>query len=58
MAEDTKNKEEAQSTVMPEEEIFKQRKDKLERLRKEEGYDPFKQDYWDVKHKLSYVKEN
>ena len=58
MAEDTKNKDEAQSTVMPEEEIFKQRKDKLERLRKEEGYDPFKQDYWDVKHKLSYVKEN
>ncbi len=43
---------------MPEEEIFRQRKDKLMRLRQEEGYDPFQQDHWDVKHTLSYVKEN
>jgi len=57
MADEAK-KEQNQSTVMPEEEIFKQRKDKLERLRKEEGYDPYKQDHWDVKHKLGYVIEN
>ena len=42
---------------MPEEEIFRQRKDKLMRLREEECYDPFQEDHWDVKHTLSYVKE-
>lgn len=40
----------------PEEEIFRQRKDKLMRLREEENYDPYKQDHWDVRHTLSFVK--
>lgn len=42
---------------MPEEEIFKQRKEKLERLRAE-GYDPFQQDRWDQTHTAAYVKEH
>ena len=49
--------QEQQKGIMPEEEIFRQRRDKLMRLREEEGYDPFKQDRWDVKHTLGYVKE-
>ena len=39
VAEEKKNAQ-AQQNVMPEEEIFRQRKDKLTRLRTEEGYDP------------------
>ncbi|HPQ37543.1 MAG TPA: OB-fold nucleic acid binding domain-containing protein, partial [Synergistaceae bacterium] len=39
----------------PEEEILRARKDKLERLRSEEGYDPFQQERWDRKHTLEYV---
>lgn len=56
MAEEKKNAP-AQQNVMPEEEIFRQRKDKLTRLRSEEGYDPYKQDHYEVKHSLAYVKE-
>jgi len=58
MADETKNEaKEQQQNIMPEEEIFRQRKDKLMRLREEEGYDPFKQDHWEVKNTLGYVKE-
>lgn len=56
VAEEKKNAP-AQQNVMPEEEIFRQRKDKLTRLRSEEGYDPYKQDHYEVKHSLAYVKE-
>lgn len=56
VAEEKKNAP-TQQNVMPEEEIFRQRKDKLTRLRTEEGYDPYKQDHYDVKHSLGYVKE-
>lgn len=41
----------------PEEVILEQRKQKLFRLRSEEGYDPFKQERWDRKHTLGYVIE-
>lgn len=49
---------EQQQTTMPEEEIFRQRKDKLMRLRAEEGYDPYQQDHYEVKHTLAHVKEH
>ncbi|MDR1915350.1 MAG: lysine--tRNA ligase [Synergistaceae bacterium] len=42
---------------MPEEEIFRQRKDKLERLRTEEGYDPYANDHWDCSHSLNEIRE-
>ncbi len=45
------------STVMPEEEILRQRLDKLRRLREEEGYDPYINESWDVKQSLSQVRE-
>jgi len=45
------------TTETPEEEIFRQRKDKLDRLRAEEGYDPYANDCWDVGQKLSEVRE-
>ncbi|MDR3279956.1 MAG: lysine--tRNA ligase [Synergistaceae bacterium] len=41
---------------MPEEEIFRQRKDKLERLRSEEGYDPYANDHWDCDCSLSDLR--
>jgi lysyl-tRNA synthetase class 2 len=41
---------------LPEEEIFRQRKDKLDRLRREEGYDPFAHDHWDCTHTLGEVR--
>jgi lysyl-tRNA synthetase class 2 len=43
---------------MPEEEIFRQRKEKLFRLRQEEGYDPFAVDKFDRRHLVSWVREN
>ena len=43
---------------MPEEEIFRQRKDKLERLRSEGCYDPFEQDRWDQKQTVEHVRAN
>jgi len=49
---------ENQPHTVPEEEILKQRMDKLFRLREEEGYDPFEVQKWDRKHDLSYVKEH
>ena len=42
---------------LPEEEIFRQRRDKLERLRTEEGYDPYQEDHWDCDQTLSFVRE-
>lgn len=58
MTEELKNQDaKCKDTQAPEEEIFRQRKDKLMRLREEENYDPYKQDHWDVKHSLGYVKE-
>ncbi|MDR1471992.1 MAG: lysine--tRNA ligase [Synergistaceae bacterium] len=42
---------------MPEEEIFRQRKDKLERLRAEEGYDPYANDHWDCSHSLGEIRD-
>ena len=56
MVEDIKNPEVANE--MPEEEIFRQRKDKLERLRTEEGYDPYVNDQWDCEQTLSYIRDH
>ncbi len=47
-----------QANEMPEEEIFRQRKEKLERLRAEEGYDPFLHDRWNCEQTLEYVREH
>ncbi|MDR1509717.1 MAG: lysine--tRNA ligase [Synergistaceae bacterium] len=44
------------TTETPEEEIFRQRKDKLERLRREEGFDPYANDRWDWNHSLAEVR--
>lgn len=57
MDKDTKAAQQKQN-IMPEEEIFRQRKDKLMRLRTEEGYDPYEQDRWEVKHTLGWIREN
>lgn len=55
MVEDMKNIEAANE--MPEDEIFRQRKDKLERLRAEEGFDPYANDHWDCGQTLSHIRE-
>ena len=39
---DEKQNKVPNAVVQPEEEIFKQRKEKLLRLREEEGYDPYR----------------
>jgi len=58
LADETRKEEQKQkNNITPEEEIFRQRKDKLMRLRREEGYDPYQQDHWEVKHTLPYIKE-
>ncbi len=44
--------------VVSEDEILKQRTDKLRRLREEEGYDPFAHEQWIKKHTLEFVREN
>ena len=54
---DEKNVQQNQQNQVSEEEVFKQRKDKLFRLREEENYDPFKQTQWNVEHNLAYVRE-
>ncbi len=41
-----------------EDEILRQRTDKLIRLREEEGYDPFVHEKWIKKHTLDLVKKN
>jgi lysyl-tRNA synthetase class 2 len=43
--------------AIPEEEIFRQRKDKLMRLRSEEGFDPFRIEKFDRRRTLGYVRE-
>jgi lysyl-tRNA synthetase class 2 len=48
---------EQKSTQMPEEEILSQRREKLERLRNEEGYDPFVQERFLREHSLAHVLE-
>lgn len=59
MTEEMQNPNPQQKDVqVPEEEIFRQRKDKLMRLREEEGYDPYKQDRWEVRHSLAGVRKN
>ena len=42
---------------VPEEEVFRQRKAKLERLRSEEGYDPYVNDHWDRTHMLGEARD-
>jgi lysyl-tRNA synthetase class 2 len=44
------------SAETPEDEIFTRRRTKLERLRREEGYDPFVNDQWEQKHTLGSVR--
>ncbi|MDR3165059.1 MAG: lysine--tRNA ligase, partial [Synergistaceae bacterium] len=46
----------ADMNEVPEEEIFRQRKAKLERLRSEEGYDPYVNDHWDRTHTLEQAR--
>jgi len=48
---------EQKSAQMPEEEILSQRREKLERLRNEEGYDPFVQERFLREHSLAHVLE-
>ncbi|NLV82725.1 MAG: lysine--tRNA ligase [Synergistaceae bacterium] len=56
MSNEANNKpQQKQKSMMPEEEIFRQRKDKLTRLREEEGYDPFEQNRWEVKNTLKHI---
>lgn len=38
-------------------EILRQRIDKLNRLREEEGYNPFENEKWDVDHSVAQIKE-
>ncbi|MDO4987986.1 MAG: lysine--tRNA ligase [Synergistes sp.] len=57
MAEEKKKVAKEQINTVPEEEILRQRKDKLARLRAEEGYDPFKEDHYEVKHNIAFVRE-
>lgn len=58
MSEKTKNEsQEKQQNMLPEEEIFRQRKDKLSRLREEAGYDPFEQNYWEIKDTLKQIRD-
>ena len=44
--------------IICEDEIVRQRKDKLMRLREEENYDPYVHEKWDRKHTLQYVRDN
>ncbi|MDR3353416.1 MAG: lysine--tRNA ligase [Synergistaceae bacterium] len=44
------------SAETPDAEIFTQRKAKLDRLRSDEGYDPFVNDQWEQKHTLLSVR--
>ncbi|MDR1020787.1 MAG: lysine--tRNA ligase [Synergistaceae bacterium] len=57
MSEETGNRgSDIERAELPEEEIFRQRKDKLDRLRREEGYDPFVCDHWDQAQTLGEVR--
>lgn len=48
---------ENQEQFAQESEIFQRRLEKLERLRTEEGYDPFVNETWPREHRLAYVKD-
>jgi len=54
----SKQKVNNETQSIPEEEILKQRLDKLNRLKEEEGYNPFVIDKWDHKHSVSWIREN
>jgi len=56
LSDDNATRTNAGAAETPEEEIFRQRKDKLERLRTEEGYDPYANDHWDVGMSLAEVR--
>ena len=45
------------AVVQPEEEIFKQRKEKLLRLREEEGYDPYRIEKWERTDMLDRIRK-
>jgi lysyl-tRNA synthetase class 2 len=47
----------APEETISEDEIVRQRKDKLMRLREEENYDPFVHEKWDRKHTLQYIRD-
>ncbi|GAB6280770.1 MAG: lysine--tRNA ligase [Thermovirga sp.] len=47
-----------EESAIQEDEILKQRTDKLRRLREEEGYDPFVHEQWIRKHTLDFVRDN
>jgi lysyl-tRNA synthetase class 2 len=54
----SKQKVNNETQSIPEEEILKQRLEKLNRLKEEEGYNPFVIDKWDHKHSVSWIREN
>ncbi len=47
-----------EESEVQENEILRQRTEKLMRLREEEGYDPFVQEKWIKKHTLDFVREH
>ncbi|MDR1651166.1 MAG: lysine--tRNA ligase [Synergistaceae bacterium] len=47
MSDGTSIKDDGRGSETPEAEIFRQRRNKLERLRSEENYDPYANDHWD-----------
>ena len=47
-----------EGTEVQEDEILRQRTEKLLRLREDEGYDPFAHEKWIKKHTLDFVREN
>ena len=53
----TEHHDNAPEEIISEDEIVRQRKDKLMRLREEENYDPYVHEKWDRKHTLKYVKD-
>lgn len=59
MSNEAKNEtKQKKQSMLPEEEIFNQRKDKLTRLREEEGYDPFEQNRWQVNNTLKEIRDS
>ena len=53
----TEHHDNAPEEIISEDEIVRQRKDKLMRLREEENYDPYVHEKWDRQHTLKYVKD-
>ena len=54
---DEKQNKVPNEVVQPEEEIFKQRKEKLLRLREEEGYDPYRIEKWERTDMLDRIRK-